>query len=86
MGEISICVDRNRWKEITRLDSADQADTQLREAAKLARGGNWGVDPLPRLLGKACEIIQARSLDMRMMANQSLESFPFKLGGRSLRL
>lgn len=57
VGEISISVDRDRWKVIAGLNNASEADNQLRTAANSAIEGNWNVDPLPNLLRKACQVI-----------------------------
>jgi len=56
VGEISIFIERDRWNDLIGLNAV-KADTQLRKAAHSAKDGNWNIDPLPKLLGKCCEII-----------------------------
>jgi len=60
VGEISISVDRDRWKNIAGLGDVVEADKQLRKAAHSARDGNWTVDPLPKFLKRACQVIQGK--------------------------
>jgi hypothetical protein len=52
IGEISISVKRDDWKQKGNLDNAVEADNQLREASLSAKKGDWGKEILTRMLNQ----------------------------------
>jgi hypothetical protein len=60
IGEILILADRDRWNNIENLNNVVKADDQLRAAANSAKEGNWDINPLSKLLRKACEVISSK--------------------------
>jgi hypothetical protein len=58
IGEISISVERDDWKQKGNLNNAVEADNQLREACVSAKHGDWGKEVLTRMLNQGFEEIK----------------------------
>lgn len=58
IGEISLSVERDDWKQKGSLDTAVEADDELRQACLSAKQGNWQKEPLARILSQGFEEIK----------------------------
>ncbi len=58
IGEISIYVERDDWKQKANLDNAVEADKQLKETALSAKQGNWDQGVLKGMLDQGFQEIK----------------------------